>query len=58
MLMEALLLRGKDSPWFEHVGPDATMAEMVVEVVYKEFYKQDFKWMMFAFEDGIDLIQF
>ena len=39
VLMEALLLRGKDSPWFEHVGLDATMAEKIEEVVYKEFYK-------------------
>lgn len=39
MLLEALLLRGKDSPQFEHVGPDATVVKMVEEAIYKEFYR-------------------
>lgn len=39
MLMEALLLKGKDSPQFENVGPGSTMVEKVTEVVYKEYYK-------------------
>ena len=55
-LMEVILLKGKDSSQFENVGPNATITKKVVKVVYKEFYKHDFKWLTFFFEDGLDLI--
>lgn len=58
MLMETILLKGKDNSLFENVGPNAIVAERVAEVVYKEFYKHDFKWFTFSFEEGSNLIQF
>lgn len=57
LLMETILLKGKDSSWFENVRPNTIVAERVVEAVYKEFYKHDFKWLMFSFEEDSNLIQ-
>ena len=58
MLMEALLFKGKDSAKFENVGSGATMEKIVSEVTYREFYKQNYMWLTFSFDDGYDLIQF
>lgn len=56
MLMEAILLKGKDSSLFKNMGPNVTVVEWVAEEVYKAFYKHKYKWLTFTFEEGSNLL--
>jgi len=58
MLMEAIILKGKDRSLFEYLGPNVSIAKRVVEEVYKVFYKYKYKWLTFTFEEESILLQF